>query len=85
MTAVPTEGNEIEIKAAVVFDFISFRKKKQRVMTDIKEEPLDYDAIQKIPGIVGYIVKEGDSLWSIAKIILLQWRAFRSKTEEWKR
>ena len=36
-------------------------------MTDIKEEPLDYDAIQKIPGIVGYIVKEGDSLWSIAK------------------
>ena len=67
VTGVPTEGNEIEMKVSVVFDFISFRRKKQRVMTDVREEPLDYEAIQKIPGIVGYIVKEGDNLWSIAK------------------
>ena len=33
----------------------------------MKEEKLDYQAIQNIPGIVGYIVKEGDTLWSIAK------------------
>ena len=36
-------------------------------MVDMKEEKLDYQAIQNIPGIVGYIVKEGDTLWSIAK------------------
>lgn len=36
-------------------------------MTDMKQGPLDYDKIREIPGIVGYIVKEGDTLWSIAK------------------
>ena len=28
---------------------------------------MDYEELQKIPGIVGYIVKDGDTLWSIAK------------------
>lgn len=82
MTGVPTEGNEIEIKAAIVFDFISFRKKRQRVMVDMKEEPLDYEAIQKIPGIIGYIVKEGDSLWSIAKNYFTTIESIREQNED---
>ena len=36
-------------------------------MTNVSEQPLDYEELQKIPGIVGYIVKDGDTLWSIAK------------------
>lgn len=36
-------------------------------MTNVAEQPLDYEELQKIPGIVGYIVKDGDTLWSIAK------------------
>lgn len=67
VTGNPVEGDEIEIKVSILFDFISFHKKQQRVMVDMKEEKLDYQAIQNIPGIVGYIVKEGDTLWSIAK------------------
>ena len=33
----------------------------------IKEEPLDLKQLQELPGIVGYIVQEKDSLWDIAK------------------
>lgn len=30
ISATPTEGDEIEIKANVIFDFISFHKKQKR-------------------------------------------------------
>ena len=36
-------------------------------ITDTCEEPLDMEQLQKRPGLVGYIAKDGDSLWSIAK------------------
>ena len=36
-------------------------------ITDMREEALDMEQLQKRPGLVGYIAKDGDSLWSIAK------------------
>ena len=82
MTAVPTEGGEIEIRVSVLFDFISFYKTRQRVMVDIKEEPLDYEKIREIPGIVGYVVKDGDTLWSIAKSYFTTVESIREQNEE---
>ena len=81
MAGVPTEGEEIEIRVSVVFDFISFRKTKQRIMVDMKEEPLDYEKIQKIPGIVGYVAKDGDTLWSIAKEYFTTVESIREQNE----
>ena len=82
MTAIPTEGDEIEIRVTVLFDFISFHKTRQRVMIDIKEEPLDYEKIREIPGIVGYVVKDGDTLWSIAKTYFTTVESIREQNEE---
>lgn len=82
MTAVVTEGDEIEVRVSVLFDFISFQKTRQRIMTDIKEEPLDYEKIRKIPGIVGYVVKDGDTLWSIAKNYFTTVESIREQNEE---
>ena len=42
---------------------------QETVITGIKEEPLDLKQLQELPGIVGYIVQEKDSLWDIAKKI----------------
>ena len=82
MTAIPTEGEEIEIRASVVFDFIAFHRVRQRIMTDMKQGPLDYDKIREIPGIVGYIVKEGDTLWSIAKAYFTTVESIREQNED---
>lgn len=82
MTAVVTEGDEIEIRVSVLFDFIAFQKTRQRIMTDIKEEALDYEKIRKIPGIVGYVVKDGDTLWSIAKNYFTTVESIREQNEE---
>ena len=82
MNAVVSEGDEIEIRVSILFDFISFHKSKQRIMIDMKEESLDYEKIRKIPGIVGYVVKEGDTLWSIAKAYFTTVESIREQNED---
>ena len=37
------------------------------MITGVDVQPLDTEKLQKLPGIVGYIVQPGDSLWKIAK------------------
>ena len=33
----------------------------------VRSEPADLERLESMPGIVGYIVQPGDSLWKIAK------------------
>lgn len=40
---------------------------KADVITDLKMEKISMEELEKRPGIVGYIVKEGDDLWTLAK------------------
>jgi hypothetical protein len=61
------DSEEIEVKAtinlnAIVFDLIS-----EAIITDIEVADLDMEKLQSMPGIIGYIVKKGDTLWTIAK------------------
>ncbi len=61
-------GNgEVEIKAVLAFQ--SFLKKPFGVQNieEIILEPVDMKEVEKRPGIVGYIVKDGDELWNLAK------------------
>lgn len=37
------------------------------MITDLKLEKIALEELEKRPGIVGYIVKEGDDLWTLAK------------------
>ena len=48
----------------------------------MKQGPLDYDKIREIPGIVGYIVKEGDTQWSIAKAYFTTVESIREQNED---
>ena len=50
-------------------------------MIHVNEEPLDYEMIQQIPGIVGYIVKEDDTLWSIAKTFFTTIESIREQND----
>lgn len=60
-------GDEIEVKAVVNLSIIAFSKNKGKAIVDMSIMPIDYEAMKKLPGIIGYIVKEDDTLWSIAK------------------
>ena len=60
-------GDRIEIKAVLAFH--SFVKKPVVLhnMKEVRLEPLNWEEAEKGPGIIGYIVQEGDELWDLAK------------------
>lgn len=60
-------GNEVEVKAALAFH--GFFRKERRLMKiqSIQMEPISLEELEKRPSIVGYVAKEGEDLWSLAK------------------
>ena len=44
-----------------------FAKNNVEAITDMQLEPVDTAKKAAQPGIVGYVVKKGDTLWSIAR------------------
>lgn len=60
-------SDEIEIKGVILLDCTVFDKMKKNVVMDYEEKEYDMEKIANMPGIVGYICKSGDTLWSIAK------------------
>ena len=60
-------GDEIEVKAVLVFCGFFKNLVKAEMITDVVLEPISMEEIEKRPSIIGYIVKKGDNLWSLAK------------------
>ncbi len=67
MSAVMVGGDAVEIKAVVSLDILVLQPVCEPVIESAAESPLDMARLQELPGIVGYIVQPGDSLWNIAK------------------
>ena len=66
--AVDLAGNdEVEIKAVVAFRSFMRKAKKMQMVTEAVLVDYEKEERMKQPGIVGYIVKDGDDLWSLAK------------------
>lgn len=42
-------------------------RNEEHIIVEIKEQPFDEEVLAAMPGMTGYMVKEGDTLWSIAK------------------
>ena len=61
------DTQEVEVKANIVLNVIVFDKHSESFIVDIKESPIDMAVLQDMPGMVAYIVKPYDTLWSIAK------------------
>ena len=67
-TSVSLAGSgEVEVKAVLAVQSFFRRPVKTGVITDLEFTPLDEEARAKIPGIAGYIVKDGEDLWDLAK------------------
>lgn len=67
LSAVMLDQDHVEIKAVIGLNLLAFEQEQIDNITDTREEPLDMEQLQKRPGLVGYIAKDGDSFWSIAK------------------
>jgi hypothetical protein len=61
------DSEEVELKAVISLDTIAFSMKEGSLITEVEEKPCDYEKRKEIPGITGYVVGKGDSLWNIAK------------------
>lgn len=67
LSAVMLDSDHVEIKAVIDLNLLAFEEEIIDNITEIKEEPLDMEQLQNRPGLIGYIAKDGDSLWTIAK------------------
>ena len=60
-------GEEIEVKAALAFHAFFCKAKKEELISQALAEPISISDIEGRPSFIGYIVKEGDTVWNLAK------------------
>lgn len=61
------DSGNLHCRGEISLQLMAFHREEIMVPDDVVEEPLDLDALQKQPGMIGYVVKRGDMLWDIAK------------------
>ncbi len=67
LSTTMVDSNEIEVKAAVSLNVLVIQCREETIIDQVQEQPLDMKKIRSMPGITVYMVKQGDSLWDIAK------------------
>ncbi len=67
ISAVMLGGDTMEIKAVISMDILVMGQTCETVIRNVREEPIDLEKLKRMPGIVGYVVQSGDSLWKIAR------------------
>ena len=61
------DSEEIDVKVSVNLNAFAVELHREACITDVEEKELDLKKLQELPGIVGYVVSPGDSLWSISR------------------
>ena len=67
LSTTMADSEELEVKASIGMAVTLIEKKEEACIVDIQEKELDMKKLQAMPGMIGYIVQPGDSLWSIAR------------------
>lgn len=67
LSTTMSDGRAIDVKALINLNALVLRSKKVKNIASVTEQALDMELIKKMPGIVGYVVQQGDTLWDIAK------------------
>ena len=55
------------MRATISLDTLVLSKVEEPMIVSAEELPLQEETMEAMPGIVGYIVKKGDTLWDVAK------------------
>lgn len=67
VTTALADSRTIDVKFVISLNLLVFEEQQRQTITEIEETELDLAALQQSAGIVGYIVREGDRLFGIAK------------------
>lgn len=67
ITAMQLGETQIEIKAEVSLEVLAFTNEQARAVLNMEVAPINLERKKALPGVIGYIVKNDDTLWSIAK------------------
>lgn len=60
-------GSVCEVKGVLGFEVSAFKRGKEELIQEIELCEPDAEKYKKTPGMVGYVVKSGDTLWDIGK------------------
>lgn len=60
-------GEMWEVKGIISFEMSAFHRAKEEIIQEIELCEPDTEKYKRTPGMVGYVVKTGDSLWDIGK------------------
>ncbi len=58
---------QIEIRAEISLEVLAFSNEMQKAILNVEVSPVDMEKKKALPGMIGYIVKPEDTLWSVAK------------------
>lgn len=61
------DGIDIEVKALINLNVLVLHQSQVNLMETVEVQEPDWGKMKQMPGIVGYVVKQGDTLWDIAK------------------
>ena len=61
------DSDEIEVKIVMNLNVLVMKQTEMGIIQEIEEQELDREKLRSMPGIVGYQVQQGDTLWDIAK------------------
>ena len=61
------ESSEYEVKAIIQIAILVLKQDEVSNIISIEQEDLDMDTLQKQPGMIGYVRREGEDLWDVAK------------------
>lgn len=67
LSTLMVSADELEVKASLGLEAMVFDSLREEIITEIKEEGSLLDKLSGLPGLVGYIAGEKESLWDIAK------------------
>ncbi|MCH5343510.1 MAG: DUF3794 domain-containing protein [Acetatifactor sp.] len=61
------DGEEMDVKAVISFSTTVFQNVPVELISQVTVSDLDTERLGSLPGMVIYVVKEGDNLWNIGK------------------
>ena len=67
LTAVMAGGGQAELRGVITLDLFVLQPETRQIILQAQVHPVVTEKMKAMPGIVGYLVQPGDSLWDVAK------------------